>query len=117
MNFANAKQIRYIIWCEGPLLAQVEMNGKQYFVKWADVNEDFHTWLIYEVEPEIIDLYFNKLLTLRQVEERAGSVFVLEGFMDENEAAWTDIADVPEDWLARTDSPYDESLSHVHFSD
>lgn len=116
MNFANAKSVRHIMWCEGPLLSQVELGGKQYFVKWCDVNENVHTWLIFEVEPEIIGLYFNKLLTLRQIEERTPAAFVLEGFIDKNEAAWTDIADVPDDWLATTDSLYDKSLEQICFS-
>ena len=116
MNFKDAKLVRDIIWYEGMLLAEFAMRGKSYLVKWVDCDDDrmFHTWMVLEVEPEILGCYYAKLLTLRQVEERAANVFVQEGFIDDGDAAWVDIDEVPEDWKARSNSYYDESLVMRH---
>ena len=119
MNFKDAKLVRDIIWYEGTLLAEYEMRDKTYLVKWVDIDDDhtFHTWLVLEVESEILGLYYAKLLTLRQVEERAVNAFVQDGFINPGDfvgdAAWIDIEDVPEDWKARSNSYYDERLCYA----
>lgn len=113
MNFQEAKHVRDIIWYEGMLLGEYSMRGKTYLVKWADCDDEgkHHTWLVFEVEPEILDLFYQRALTLRQVEDRTPAMFVQEGFIDDGEAAWTDGEEVPEEWLARSNSYYDPILA------
>jgi len=114
MNFADAKHIRDLIWYDGPLLSVMEHKDKTYLVKWVDVNDarTVHTWIIFEVEPAILEAYYAKVLTLRQLEERSANVYFFEGFLEESDAAWVDIDEVPEDWKARSNSYFDERLVH-----
>lgn len=116
MNFENALLVRNLMWFEGALLSQIELNDKAYLIKWVDVVEEetrnYHIWLVIEVLPEILDLFFTKNLTLRDVEERAPAVFIQEGFMEISPAAYTEYENIPDDWKATSTSYYDESLSH-----
>lgn len=110
MNFKSAKLVRDLIWYEGPLLSQYEMQGKIYLVKWVDCDDTNHIWWILEVAEEILDLYLNKVLTMRDVEERSPALFIQEGFLGEA-ALIMDFDDVPDGWKARSNSYYDESLN------
>lgn len=110
MNFKNANLVRELIWYDGPLLSEYEMRGKIYLVKWVDCEAD-HIWLIFEVAEEILDLYLNKVLTMRDLEERSPAVFMQEGFLGEASLVM-DFDDLPDEWKARSNSYYDESLRY-----
>lgn len=111
MNFEDAKFTRSVIWYDGPLLSVMEHKDKVYMCKWADVVGHMHTWLIFEVAPEILGLYFAKALTMRDVEERAPCVFIVDD--DMSRASWVNYDDVPECWKAREGtSYYDECLEY-----
>lgn len=114
MNFKDAKYVRYLIWFDGPLLTEIEMRGKTYLIKWVDIDDErmFHTWMIFEVSPENLGLYLGKALTMRDLEERAPAHFILEGMINDSEAAWIDFENAPDYFKARSNSYYDESIAY-----
>jgi hypothetical protein len=113
MNFKDAKRVRDIIWFEGPILTEIEHRGKSYLIKWVDIDDErtYHTWMIFDVTQENLGLYFGKALTMRDLEERAVNHFMFEGFIDDAEATWIDYENAPDDWKARSNSYYDESIA------
>lgn len=122
INFTTAKHVKDLMWFEGPLLSHYKFDGKDYLVKWVDVTDVAHIWLVYEVTPEHLADYLNQRITLATVEAMAPSFYRLVGPINQVSStllaslSYEELQIYHDQWMAPEEvSIYDPSLGPNEF--